>query len=194
MRRLARDAVDRVEMRQRPHRRQFERLLRIDQIHLRPAAFRGDKVAGGEAVGGALHHLRNRIGVHHVARLHRLAIGRALHPRPVGGVDGHQDRADQRLPLAGGGQRRLAHFEMVRGQRALGQFADDDLAGLGHGGSSLDRDVTSKIEVSQLQKVKSLMEMNRKIRAAAPGLTRGLDRSGAPFGSGLRLKAGAAGR
>ncbi len=94
--------------------RRVSRTLRGDSDIVGPAGFRIDNVTRFEAIGLALQNLRDGIGMHHIAGHDLRAIGRGLHPCPVCRVNGHHQRATEKLAIFDFRHRALTELKMLR--------------------------------------------------------------------------------
>ena len=98
--RLAGDAVERDQVAERAHiRRQLLQAARLVHGIILPAERAAHDVAGRKPVRRARAHDADAVAVHDVAGADPLAVGVALHPGPVRGVERQQDRPDLHLTV-----------------------------------------------------------------------------------------------
>jgi hypothetical protein len=88
-----------------------------------PAGIAEHDIAGREACGLRGDDLRDAAAGHHRVGLDRGAIGGAVHPGPVGGVERDITRSNQHLAVLRRGHRAIDHLEMFRPELA-GRFLD----------------------------------------------------------------------
>ena len=125
---LAGDAVERDQVAERAHiGRQLLHAVHLVRGVILPAQRAADDIAGREPLRLARDDDADAVAVHDVAGADPLAVGVALHPGPVGGVEREQQGAD--LDLAGLRRRRRAgaHLEMAVLQLAGRSFDQEDL-------------------------------------------------------------------
>ena len=132
---LAGDAVERDQVAERLRiGRQLLQPMRLVHGIVLPADRRADDIAGGKPVGFTLRHDADAVAVHDLAGADPLAVGVALHPGPVGGVERQQEAAHLDLPVARRRDVAGPHLEMALLQLAGGSFDQENPAvRLGHG-------------------------------------------------------------
>ena len=97
-------------------------LAGLDDSRLLPAEVAGDDVADREVVAAALRHLTDGEGGHGVTHLDGAAVGRALEPGALSGVDGDPqhaapDLAVRQVRQVHGLQLEVRGLEMLGGHR-----------------------------------------------------------------------------
>ena len=129
------DAVDAEQMRHRLHLRHLGQVLCRHGRIILPAGIAEHDVARLEVRRFRGHDFGDAAAGHHGVGFDRGAIGGAVHPGPVGGIERDVARPHQRLAIPRLGHGRLRHLEMLRPQFAGRLLHQKDLAidGVVHG-------------------------------------------------------------
>ena len=107
-------------------------MLALEHGVVLPARVAPDEVTSGETRSLAFDHLGHAAAGHHIAGLDGGAVGRAPHPRAVGGVEGDVARAHQHLAIARARNGAFRGLEDVGGELSGGQVVDHELSVCGH--------------------------------------------------------------